>query len=87
MHAVMFFFLFKDFYKQAYTRKLKVTSNGHVKNGYVKEENGHSSSQNGYPNQNGYSSKNGLAHNGTTCQNGSNFAEVRKYYVDGVKVD
>lgn len=54
MHAVMFFFLFKDFYNQAYNRrgrrKLGAESNGHIKhseqNGYLKQ-NGHTSKQNG----------------------------------------
>ncbi|XP_031349785.1 elongation of very long chain fatty acids protein AAEL008004-like isoform X2 [Photinus pyralis] len=56
MHAVMFFFLFKDFYNQAYNRrekrKLAVQTNGHIKhsedqNGYLKQ-NGHTIKQNGH---------------------------------------
>ncbi|KAF5298122.1 hypothetical protein FQA39_LY02546 [Lamprigera yunnana] len=54
MHAVMFFFLFKDFYNQAYNRrdqkktKILSSANGHVqhedKNGYLKHNH---SKQNG----------------------------------------
>lgn len=69
MHAVMFFFLFKEFYNQAYNRKGgKVVANGHIKqNGnadHVKE-NGTTS----YAKENGYS---------TPTKNGAS-----KYYMNG----
>lgn len=47
MHAVMFFFLFKEFYNQSYNRKQRAkakveslaaaSTNGHIQNGYTKE--------------------------------------------------
>lgn len=57
MHAVMFFFLFKDFYNQAYNKRerRKLVANGHT-NGHIshnEDQNG-SSKQNGHlPKQNG----------------------------------
>lgn len=67
MHAVMFFFLFKEFYNQAYnnrkSQKAAVEANGHSKqNGALP--------QNGHVKENGVSSKKGTASeyymNGTT---------------------
>jgi len=58
MHAVMFFFLFKDFYNQAYSKKekkkIQAMTNGHS-NGHIK----HNGEQNGYAKQNGYVKQNG----------------------------
>lgn len=62
MHAVMFFFLFKEFYNQAYNRKGgKAVANGHIKqNGnadYAKENGTSHAKENGYttPTKNGAS--------------------------------
>lgn len=77
MHAVMFFFLFKEFYDQAYskrTAKALSTANGHAKqNGELKgKENGTSpvvkGEQNGHVKENGYAKSNGaLPKNGASA--------------------
>lgn len=57
MHAVMFFFLFKEFYNQAYSRKSpksSVETNGHTKQNGILPQNGHIK-------ENGVSSKKGTA--------------------------
>lgn len=77
MHAVMFFFLFKEFYNQSYSRrrpKAKVEANGHANaesNGEIKHN---ESKQNGIHSKNGIS--NGLQ-NGYSKQNGAS-----QYYVN-----
>ncbi|KAJ8918577.1 hypothetical protein NQ315_013082 [Exocentrus adspersus] len=78
MHAVMFFFLFKEFYNQTYNKKkaaIKVkaqTQNGFVKNGYV---------QNGI--QNGDVTHNGELKNGVHQNGICKVKCVNEYYVDG----
>ncbi|KAK4875916.1 hypothetical protein RN001_012338 [Aquatica leii] len=54
MHAVMFFFLFKDFYNQAYNRREKKKAAA-ATNGHIKHED-----QNGYSKQNGHAKQNGV---------------------------
>ncbi|KAF2881321.1 hypothetical protein ILUMI_24851 [Ignelater luminosus] len=60
MHAVMFFFLFKDFYNQAYSRKFRkssaVTANG-VANGITNGYASNHEDKNGYSKQNGHTPK------------------------------
>lgn len=60
MHAVMFFFLFKEFYNQAYNNRKP------PKSGAAVEANGHTKQngtlpQNGHYKENGVSSKKGTA--------------------------
>ena len=48
MHAVMFFFLFKEFYIQTYNRRVAAAArNGALKNGAVPAQNGAAPIQNG----------------------------------------
>lgn len=77
MHAVMFFFLFKDFYNQTYSRKrkndiLKASQNGVIKNGYVNHVDVKSA-------------KNGFHQNGNISQNGiKKINDSNDYYVSGL---
>lgn len=87
-HAVLFFFLFKDFYQNAYKRsreayaakqkKKSEISNGHIKNGVA---NG-TTYQNGTYNGTANSVANGTA-NGVLKQNGV-IRDASDYYVNGL---
>ncbi|CAB0012652.1 unnamed protein product [Nesidiocoris tenuis] len=70
MHAVMFFFLFKEFYNQSYGKrpKVKVESNGKAANGSAAYSNGKVHA-NGTTHVNG--SSNGYSKNGDCLVNGS----------------
>lgn len=78
MHAVMFFFLFKDFYNQTYSkrmraRELKESQNGIVKNGFVNHT------------EEDKTTTNGVHQNGNVSQNGiRKITDVNDYYVSGV---
>ncbi|CAH0554785.1 unnamed protein product [Brassicogethes aeneus] len=61
MHAVMFFFLFKEFYNQQYTSKAKKAAAAAPQNGKVK---------NGASTTNGYSKKNGFKNASEYYSNG-----------------
>lgn len=59
MHAVMFFFLFKEFYNQAYSKrppKVAVEANGYVKQNGTLPQNGHVK-ENGVPSKKGTASE------------------------------
>ncbi|KAG8259940.1 Elongation of very long chain fatty acids protein 7 [Homalodisca vitripennis] len=60
MHAVMFFFLFKEFYNQSYNRSMKAaakvaTANGVATNGVANGKVHQNGTQNGHAKTNGYS--------------------------------
>lgn len=79
MHAVMFFFLFRDFYNQTYSRKkkaniLKASQYEVVKNGYVNNVD-----------DNKKSTTNGFHQNGNILQRGiKKITDVNDYYVSGL---
>ncbi|VEN49055.1 unnamed protein product [Callosobruchus maculatus] len=78
MHAVMFFFLFKEFYNEAYTKKKRAAAAAALK----LAQNGNGVCQNGAAKlQNGVASSNGYA---KTPQNGAAVTSVNDYYVNGV---
>lgn len=79
MHAVMFFFLFKEFYNQTYFKKAKkgtlnATQNGIVKNAHLN-----------LVDSNEKSSSDGFRQNGNTLHNGiKRITDVNDYYVSGL---
>lgn len=78
MHAVMFFFLFKDFYNQTYSRRRKNNAAKAAQNGVV---------QNGHQNNGDREKKslNGIQQNGKSTQNGvKKITDVNDYYVSGL---
>lgn len=76
MHAVMFFFLFKNFYNETYSRRKKKLSNNSlngIKNGHSNNGKEHSKSiTNGV--KNGHISQNGI----------KKITDVNDYYISGL---
>lgn len=78
LHAVMFFFLFNEFYQQSYQLKRPKKNGGAVANGGVAKDH-----RSGEERANGVANGNGVVANGGVANGGARRRDAADYYVKG----